>query len=85
MGDGMFVLLQKDQTVKRHKWQNVVVSALELASLRAAAALTVPIEDGRAEHMGDGTFVLLQMDHTTTRMQNVVLTGQDVEALLKAA
>jgi hypothetical protein len=25
------------------------------------------------------------MDHTTTRMQNVVLTGQDVEALLKAA
>ena len=85
MGDGLFVVLQKDETVKRRKWQNVVVSISELANLKASTALTETIEDGTADHVGDGMWRLLQMNHEAARMQNVVLTGQDVEALLKAA
>ncbi|UXC90512.1 hypothetical protein EGM87_15985 [Sphingobium sp. RSMS] len=85
MGGGLFVVLQKDQTVRRHKWQNVVVSRSDLATLKAIPAHTVPFDDGTAEYVGDGYWRLLQMDHLAQRMHNVVLSGQDVEALLKAA
>ena len=85
MGDGLFIVLQKDETVKRRKWQNVVVSLSELTNLKASTALTETIEDGTADHVGDGMWRLLQMDQEAARMQNVVLTGQDVEALLRAA
>ena len=85
MGDGLFVVLQKDETVKRRKWQSVVVSVSDLQALKALPALTVPIEDGKAEYVGDGYWGLLQMDHVAQRMHNVVLSGQDVETLLQAA
>lgn len=85
MGDGLFVVLQKDETVKRRKWQSVVVSMSDLQVLKALPALTVAIDGGKAEYVGDGYWGLLQMDHVAQRMHNVVLSGQDVEALLQAA
>lgn len=85
MGDGLFVVLQRDQTVRRHKVQNVVVAQEELERLRSSQGLTETLEDGQADYAGDGVWRLLQMDHEAQRMQNVVLTGQDVEALLQAA
>ena len=85
MGEGIFVVLQKDATVRRHKRQNVVVSISDLQTLKASTRLTETMEDGAADYAGDGMWRLLQMDHEAARIQNVVLTGQDVEALLRAA
>jgi len=49
------------------------------------ATLTVDLEEGHAECMGDGMYVVLQRDERTTLLQNVVLTRQDLEAMLAAA
>ncbi len=54
---------------------------------KIALPITIELEDGTAERMGDGIFVVLQRDATAKRakMQNVVLTRADLEALLAAA
>jgi len=50
------------------------------------AVLSVDLEDGRAELMGDGIAVLMQRDMTLKgqKMQNVVVTRRDLEALQDA-
>ena len=51
------------------------------------AVPTIELEDGKAEYMGDGVFTVLQRDATTRdgKMQSVVLTRQDLEAMLATA
>lgn len=88
MGDGLFVVLQRDPEAKGRKTQNVVVTSGELASFRAAQSdLNVILEDGEAHHMGDGLYIVMQRDRTRRGepMQNVMLTANDAAALLALA
>lgn len=45
--------------------------------------LTITLQDGHAELMGEGVAVLLQKDERG-RAQNVVVTAEDLRALLQA-
>jgi len=85
MGDGYFMTLQKDDTVRRNRFQRVLISQQDLARLQISTALSETLEDGRADHTGDGMWLLVQRDEAANLLQNVVLTGQDIANLLAAA
>jgi hypothetical protein len=89
MGDGIVVMRQRDETVKRGKLQEVVATRSDLEALSRAdnRTLTIPMEDGEAHFMGDGLFILRQHDDTRKDrpLQNVVVTSQDLEVMLAAA
>lgn len=85
MGDGYFMVMQKDATVRRNRFQRVLVGQEDLSHLQDSTALTESLEDGSADHVGDGMWLIVQRDETANVPQNVVLTAQDIGALLAAA
>lgn len=81
MGDGMFIVLQRDQGVM----QNVAVSQGDLTGLLDHPDLTAPLEEGTAEYAGSDMWVLYQRDDTSGTMQNVAVSRQDLGLMLQAA
>ncbi len=47
--------------------------------------LSFNITDGTVQHMGDGVLLIMQNDETDGSVQNVVLTRDDLVAMLAAA
>lgn len=81
MGDGLFVVCQRDEDTS--EMQDVVLSVQDLKVIGASQDRTVPLEDGVAEHVGDDLWVVYQTDGGL--QQSVVITGQDCTALLAFA
>lgn len=85
MGDGMVVVDQLDATQPRaRQHQRVVLSIGDLERLEASEALSVTLENGRAEMLGDGLWVIDQTDDEqrgAARHQRVVLGQADIAAL----
>lgn len=88
MGDGMVVVDQLDPTQpKGGEHQRVVLSDGDLERLGASRALSVALDDGRAEMLGDGLWVIDQTDDEqrgAARHQRVVLSRDDVAKLAAA-
>lgn len=84
MGDGYFMVMQEDATVQRDRLQRVLIGQGDLSRLQASTALTETLEDGRADHVGDRMWMLTQRDEAADLSQNVVITAQDIGALLAA-
>jgi len=88
MGDGMVVVDQLDPTQpKGRQHQRVVLSSEDLGRLEVAGALSVVLEDGRAELMGDGLWVIDQTDgerRGAARHQRAVLNQEDIAKLRSA-
>lgn len=81
MGDGLFLIAQRDEDTS--EMHDVVLSVQDLKVIVALQDRTVPLEDGVAEHIGDDLWVVGQTDGG--RQQSVVITGQDCTALLAFA
>ena len=87
MGDGIFVMMQRDPDAGGETMQSVVLSVQDLRVMEnAAGALTLALDDGEAHYMGDGIHIVLQRDCTRPghSMQNVVITANDRERILAA-
>ena len=85
MGDGMVVVDQLDATQpKAPQHQRVVLSIGDLERLESSEALSVELEDGRAEMLCDGLWVIDQTDDEqrgAARYQRIVLGQADLAAL----
>ncbi|MDF0489231.1 hypothetical protein PX554_13905 [Sphingomonas sp. H39-1-10] len=88
MGDGVFVVLQKDEGAVGAPMQNVVLSLWDLETLKAhdTSIDTIALEDGQAHWMGD-YFLIEQADRSVQGhpVQAIALTFDDAEALRLAA
>ncbi|WP_242153284.1 hypothetical protein [Sphingomonas sp. BAUL-RG-20F-R05-02] len=88
LGDGLFVVLQRDETISGKPMQNVVLTLEDLETLRAHEGAVTPVylEDGRAHWMGDH-FLIEQADRTVEGhpVQSVALSANDTEVLRLAA
>lgn len=85
MGDGLVALDQLDPTQPRGcQHQRVILSSEDLGRLEVSDALSVALEDGRAELIGDGLWVIDQTDETQrgiSRHQRIVFSRNDVAKL----
>jgi hypothetical protein len=82
MGDGMLALLQRDE---RRKLNNVVLSRRDLEVLETSDRLILGLEDGEAHYMGDDVWTVLQQDVVAQAPQSLVVSREDLQALLAAA
>ncbi len=85
MGEGSFVVLQKDETTGRTN--NVVLCEQDLEALKAPpACLTLALCNGVAEYVGEGLWGVYQRDHDMKPQgQLVILSDVDAGAMLAAA
>lgn len=88
IGEGVFIMMQRDEAAAGKPMQNVVLSLKDLETLQANAASLDPIEleDGTAHWMGDH-FLIEQADQTAPGhpVQSVALSANDAEVLRLAA
>jgi len=84
MGDGIFVVLQRDATIPKAPMQNTVLSRRDMEAMQGSDGLTLALESGIADYAGDGLWRVTQRDDTTGTMQSVVLSERDMRAMLAA-